>query len=160
MIYREAENPEGAWWYLKWYNVSGLMISENYNYVKNEITYMPRYLTNTYARTRVADIYYDYLDPETKENIKKRDDMIANLKLTYTYDVTAWWFNWAIGSTYGMGVASLLEEDARTQDIGAKLRSCQENADTNRDGWYTTKEAEGWEFPPDFPWGIPPQINP
>jgi ABC-type glycerol-3-phosphate transport system substrate-binding protein len=154
VMLKDCDNPIGAWWYLMWYNTNGLIISENYNYKKSVTSYMPRYMTNKYTKTRLADIYYDYLEPEAKENIQKRDHMIENTPLTYARGNTYWWHGWAMNP-----VNAIIDSTDASVDIQAVLKESQLRADETNDNWHTEMIDNGWEFPVDFPWGIPPVID-
>jgi hypothetical protein len=116
------------------------------------ITYMPRYMTNTYARTRIADIYYDYLNDETKANIEKRDEMIQNLTLSYDNESSRWWQRGLLFSR----IDRMIDTPNPNQDIRADITELQRNADIRTETWYDERIEEGWEFADRFSWGIPP----
>ena len=154
MIVRNCPNPMGAWYYLKWHNLRGLLINENCNYNKDPTTYVPRFMTNTYARTRIADIYYDYLDGETRKSIEKRDAMIMNMNLIYN----PWPANGRQRFFLFGSVTDIFTKPNQNQDIRARLADTQRTADDWVNEWLAEREKEGWLFPEDNPWGIPPEF--
>jgi hypothetical protein len=133
-------------------SISGLIITENRNYQRDEATYIPRFMTNIYARQRVSDMYYDYLNESTKENILKRDNMMLNMNHTYNVHPTVNRHRFFVFGEIG----SMIRNPAQFPDIQERLNEIQTNAaDVWADEWVGRKELQGWDFSSD-PWGIPP----
>jgi len=157
MMARDCKNPEGAWYYLMWYNKTGIvMVAENYLFQLDPSTYFPRFMTNAYTRERVVDVYYDELEIETKENIKIRDNMFMNMRLTYNFEPV---LRQELEDIYSQGIMPMIYEPEKYGDVRGRLKVLQRQADQAYERWLDDKILAGWQFSADHPWGISPMAQ-
>jgi hypothetical protein len=157
MILKDAKNPMGAWFYLRWYNRVGIvMVVENYNYQLDPSTYFPRFMTNTYTRMRIGEIYSDEISQDTRRNIQLRDEAMLNHRMTYNFEPT---IREQRDTAFDRGIAPIIQNPTLNQDVRGRLAQIQNQVDSLRDNWLRRHEAAGWIFPDDFPWGISPRMQ-
>jgi len=150
MLVKNARNPDGAWFYMKWYLTSGaLQVAEMANYYTDPVNYFPRFYTHSYTRQRCYDMFIDEETSEaTKKAIAMRDE-IMDRDIIYAYmSATGDFFS----VTY-TGISADMTA-RKVTSVREYLDGMQKKGDRFTEKWLDDMEDKGWVIDPvNDPWG-------
>jgi len=150
MLVRGAKNPEGAWFYMKWYLTSGLLqVAELANYDTDPERYFPHFFTHSYTRERCYDMYLDdTVSAATLDAIKMRDELMDRANCYQSLSVSNEIEN---ASSYDIMLDVM---GNKINSIREYLSALQKKGDSITESWLEQKAEEGWVIDPlSDPWG-------
>lgn len=152
-LMRDCKNPDGGWFYVKWYMSAGLLeVAELNSFDADPVNYFPFYYTNSYIRQRCYDLYYDELTEESKALIAARDAMFDNAIANSGCHQAR------IDSIYTYNEIITVAQQQKVSSIREYLKDLQRRLDALADEWIEEKNQKGWNISDENPWGTPPEL--